>query len=258
MLAPMKIIAIANQKGGVGKTATAAALGDLLAQRGRRVLLLDLDPQSSLTQGLGIDAHGASLAEVIGGAKRGPLTIQQIIKPLGDRLDIAPADIALAGCEMGMIERLGRENIVKATLRDLQGYDVVIIDCPPALSLLTVNGLIAAHGVIVPTLPAAADLRGVRLFIDTLNQIRNDGLNPLLELIGVLFVQYDPRLNAHVLASDELAAAGWPVIGMIPRSVKVQESSAALQPVTRYDPASKPAQAYIELEKEIIKWLKRK
>ena len=178
-------------------------------------------------------------------------------RPLGDRLDIATADIALAGCEMGMIERLGRENIVKAALRDLQGYDVVIIDCPPALSLLTVNGLIAAHGVIVPTLPAAADLRGLRLFIDTLNQVRNDGLNPLLELIGVLFVQYDPRLNAHVLASDELAAAGWPVIGMIPRSVKVQESSAALQPVTRYEPTSKPAQAYIELEKEIIKWLKR-
>ena len=127
----MKIIAIANQKGGVGKTATAAALGDLLAQHGRRVLLLDLDPQSSLTQGLGIEARGASLAEVIGGAKRGPLTMQQIIKPLGDRLDIAPADIALAGCELGMIERLGRENIVKGLLRDLQGYDVVIIDCPP-------------------------------------------------------------------------------------------------------------------------------
>ena len=253
----MKIIAIANQKGGVGKTATAAALGDLLAQHGRRVLLLDLDPQSSLTQGLGIEARGASLAEVIGGAKRGPLTMQQIIRPLGDRLDIAPADIALAGCEMGMIERLGRENIVKATLRDLQGYDVVIIDCPPALSLLTVNGLIAAHGVIVPTLPAAADLRGVRLFIDTLNQVRNE-LNPLLELIGILFVQYDPRLNAHVLASDELAAAGWPVIGKIPRSVKVQESSAALQPVTRYDPNSKPAQAYIELERKITSWLKRK
>ena len=256
MLAPMKIIAIANQKGGVGKTATAAALGDLLAQHGRRVLLLDLDPQSSLTQGLGIDAHGASLAEVIGGAKRGPLTMQQIIRPLGDRLDLAPADIALAGCEMGMIERLGRENIVKATLRDLQSYDVVIIDCPPALSLLTINGLIAAQGVIVPTLPAAADLRGVALFMDTLNQLRNE-LNPLLELIGVLFVQYDPRLNAHVLASDELAAAGWPVIGKIPRSVKVQESSAALQPVTRYEPTSKPAQAYIELEKEIIKWLRK-
>ena len=98
---------------GVGKTATAAALGDLLAQQGRRVLLLDLDPQSSLTQGLGIDAHGASLAEVIGGAKRGPLTLQKIIQPVNDRLDIAPADIALAGCELGMIERLGRENIVK-------------------------------------------------------------------------------------------------------------------------------------------------
>ena len=254
----MQIIAIANQKGGVGKTATAAALGDLLAQNGQRVLLLDLDPQASLTQGLGFDAHGASLAEVIGGAKRGPLTLQQIIKPVSDRLDIAPADIALAGCELGMIERLGRENIIKTALRDLQGYDIVIIDCPPALGLLTVNGLIAAHGVIVPTGPAAADLRGVSLFMDTLNQLKNDGLNPGLALIGVLFVQYDPRLNAHILAQDELKAAGWPVIGMIPRSVKVQESSAALQAVTSYDPESKPAQAYIELERKVIKWLKRK
>ena len=253
----MKIIAIANQKGGVAKTATAAALGDLLAKRGQRVLLLDLDPQASLTQGLGIDAHGASLAEVIGGAKRGPLTMQQIIKNVSERLDIAPADIALAGCELGMIERLGRENIIKTALRDLPGYDVVIIDCPPALGLLTVNGLIAAHGVIVPTLPAAADLRGVKLFMDTLNQLRSDGLNAALELIGVLFVQYDPRLNAHTLAQDELKAAGWPVIGFIPRSVKVQESSAALQPVTTYDPTSKPAQAYIELERKVIKWLKR-
>ena len=253
----MKIIAIANQKGGVAKTATAAALGDLLAKRGQRVLLLDLDPQASLTQGLGIDAHGASLAEVIGGAKRGPLTMQQIIKNVSERLDIAPADIALAGCELGMIERLGRENIIKTALRDLPGYDVVIIDCPPALGLLTVNGLIAAHGVIVPTLPAAADLRGVKLFMDTLNQLRSDGLNAALELIGVLFVQYDPRLNAHMLAQDELKAAGWPVIGFIPRSVKVQESSAALQPVTTYDPTSKPAQAYIELERKVIKWLKR-
>mgnify|MGYP003375816853 CR=1 FL=1 len=241
----------------MAKTATAAALGDLLAKRGQRVLLLDLDPQASLTQGLGIDAHGASLAEVIGGAKRGPLTMQQIIKNVSERLDIAPADIALAGCELGMIERLGRENIIKTALRDLPGYDVVIIDCPPALGLLTVNGLIAAHGVIVPTLPAAADLRGVKLFMDTLNQLRSDGLNAALELIGVLFVQYDPRLNAHMLAQDELKAAGWPVIGFIPRSVKVQESSAALQPVTTYDPTSKPAQAYIELERKVIKWLKR-
>ena len=253
----MQIIAIANQKGGVAKTATAAALGDLLAKRGRRVLLLDLDPQSSLTQGLGFDAHGASLAEVIGGAKRGPLTMQQIIKPVSDRLDIAPADIALAGCELGMIERFGRENIVKAALRDLAGYDVCIIDCPPALGLLTVNGLIAAHGVIVPTLPAAADLRGVRLFMDTLNQLKNDGLNPSLDMIGVLFVQYDPRLVAHTQALGELKTAGLQVIGMIPRSVKVQESSAALQPVTVYDPTSKPAQAYIEVERKVIKWLKQ-
>ncbi len=253
----MKTIAIANQKGGVAKTATAAALGDLLAQHGRRVLLVDLDPQSSLTQSLGIDAHGASLAEVIGGAKRGGLKLQQIIKPVNDRLDLVPADIALAGCELGMIERLGRENIVKNLLRDLQDYDVCIIDCAPSLGLLTVNGLIAADAVIVPTQPAAADLRGVRLFLDTLNQLKADGLNAALELLGILFVQYDPRVISHTQAQHEIKAAGLQVIGMIPRSVKVQESSAARQPVTTYDPMSKPAKAYIELERIVNQWLRK-
>ena len=253
----MQIIAIANQKGGVAKTATAAALGDLFAKRGKRVLLMDLDPQASLTQGLGIDAHNRSLAEVLGGSKRGNLTMAQIVRPLGERQSIAPADIALAQCELGMIERLGRENIVKGLLRDLPGYDLVIIDCPPSLGLLTINGLIAADGVIIPTLPAAADLRGVKLFLDTLNQLKESGLNHALDMIGILFVQYDPRIVAHTLAQEEIKAAGLPVIGTIPRSVKVQEASADLKAITDYAPNSKPAAAYIELEKKVYQWLRK-
>lgn len=250
----MVILAIANQKGGVGKTTTAAALGALLA-RDRRVLLLDMDPQSSLTQGLGITAPaGASLADVIGGAQRGTRRISDIIKTISPGLDLAPASIDLSACELSIVSRIGRETILKQALQGLL-YDVCIIDCPPALSLLTVNALAAARAVIVPTLPSAADLRGVRLFMDTLESIRD--LNLQLELLGVLVVQYDARLLAHGQALETIQAAGLHILGTIPRSVKAQEATAARVPVTVYDPQGKTSEAYKLLTKGIIKWLKQ-
>jgi chromosome partitioning protein len=249
----MQTISIANQKGGAGKTTTAAAVGAQIAEAGRRALLVDLDPQASLSQGLGIDAPGASMAEVIGGSQRGPLTIDRIIKPVADRLDIAPSDIALAVSELGLVSRIGRENVIRQALTAVRGYDLIILDCPPALSLLTIGALVASRLVIVPTLPTAADLRGVRLFLDTIEQAKE--LNPALELMGLVVVQYDERMNAHRDALEEIKAAGLPVLATIPRSVKAQEATAARQPVTVYAPDSKPSEAYKLLSRKVIKWL---
>lgn len=252
-----QIIAIANQKGGVGKTTTAAAFGDLLARGGRRVLLIDCDPQASLTQGLQAEPRGVSLADVIGGAKRGTHTLKQITQTIRAGLDLAPAHVELSACELGLVSRIGRESILKQAIQSAPGYDVCLLDCPPSLGLLTINALTAAGGVIVPALPAAPDLRGVRLFTETLEQIRN-ALNPALELIGVLIVQYDPRLIAHRDALQTITAAELPVLGTIPRSVKAQEASAARQPVTTYAPDNKTAAAYQATMKGVFKWLKNK
>jgi chromosome partitioning protein len=248
------ILAIANQKGGTGKTTTAAALAEGL-RHGRRVLLVDMDPQSSLTQSLGIDNHGAGLADVIGGAQRGSMAIRQVIKPAFAGVDLAPANIALAACELGIVSRMGRESILKQALHPLEGYDVIIIDCAPSLGLLTVNALTAARAVIVPTLPSAADLRGVHLFLDTLAGMRE--INPALELLGVLIVQYDPRLIAHGEALRAIHAADLPILGTIPRSVRAQEAGAAKEPVTTYAPDSTPAQAYKSFTKGITQWLRK-
>lgn len=249
----MITISLANQKGGVGKTTSAATIGAILAADGLRVLLLDLDPQSSLTQSLGINAPGASMSEVIGGSAR----LTDIIQPIKDGLHLAPSDIALAAVELGLVARIGRESVVKNILQGVDAsYDVCLIDCPPSLGILATNALTAADGVIIPTLPAAADLRGVALFLDTLETIKDAGLNDRLQIIGALVTQYDGRTIAHGEALDMLRGAGLDIIGVIPRGVKVQESAGNNQNLLDYDPKGKPTAAYIDATKGIKTWLK--
>jgi chromosome partitioning protein len=245
----MKILAIANQKGGAGKTATAHNLAACLADR-RSVLLVDIDPQGSLTNAVLSDPPtGATLAEVM----QGRATAQAAIHHAG-QLDIIPSSVQLAGVELELVNRIGRENVLKRALAPLS-YDICIIDCPPSLSLLTVNALTAAEGVIVPTQPQAQDLRGLSLFIDTLEQVR--GLNPQLDMIGILPTFYDARLNHHKQAIEAMRAAGLPVLNVhIRRSIRIAEAAGLSQSLRQYDPHNPQNESYKKLRKVVTAWLK--
>ena len=163
----MKIISIANHKGGTGKTSLAWNVASLLAQEHQlRVLVVDIDPQSSLTESVLDSNERPHIGDVLGDSAIGKLSLREIIRPLSENLAIAPSDISLANHEMGLIQRVGRENILKRVLASVQNqYDIVLIDCPPSLNLLVVNALNASQGVIIPTRPEPTDLRGTRLFL---------------------------------------------------------------------------------------------
>lgn len=256
----MLVLSISNQKGGVGKTATAHALGAVLAGQGVRVLLLDNDPQGSLTKAAGVnDAAGRSMAEVLGGAQPGRLALPEILLDLGGGLFLAPADIALASVELGLTQRLGREGVLKKALASVANlFDLAIIDCPPSLGLLTAGALVAADAVLIPTQPQAADLRGLALFIDTVNTIRAE-LNPALEILGVLITFYDGRLNHHRAAAELLENSGLPLIPVrVGRSVRVAEAAGAGESVITYDPRNPQADNYRQLAEVITQWLKKK
>jgi len=254
----MKTLAIANAKGGVGKTATAHNLGALLAADGFRVLLLDGDPQASLTQACGLgDVGGRSLAEVLGGSVPGSLSMAEIIQDLGDGLFIAPADITMAAVELGLTSRLGRENVLKKSLVSVaDSYDVCIIDCAPSLGLLVIGSLVAADGVLVPSLPQVVDLRGLRQFLETTENIRAE-LNPDLELLGVVITFYDGRLKHHQAAVKVLQEANIPLVPVfIGRSVRVAEAAGSGQPVSEFAPQNPQTENYKQLTEEIKRWLK--
>jgi chromosome partitioning protein len=251
----MLTISLSNQKGGVAKTTTALNLGFKLTDLGKRILLIDLDPQASLTLATVGDSAGRSMADVLGDTKPGRLSITDVIKSIVTGLDIAPADIALSNSELGFITRMGRESILKKSLNPVMNlYDLCLIDCGPSLGLLVVNALAAADAVIIPTLPTALDLRGLALFLDSLQAIRSD-LNPSLELLGVLVCQYNRRLNLHKAALDDLHAGDLPLFDVIiPRGILAAERAGEGKAIE----SGPLAEQYKRLAEVVNQWLKKR
>ena len=226
----MTILAIANQKGGVGKTTTALNLGYTLANMGKQVILVDLDPQASLTQALGVSTETrGSLADVLGDSRPGRLGLSSIIWPIIGGLELAPGDLSLSNTELGLTARMGRENVLKKALANVPRSTLVIIYCPPSLGMLTVAALVASDAVISPTTPDALGLRGLSMFLLSLESIKSE-LNPGLEFLGALVTQYDKRQTMHQAALNDLQAEGLTILGLIPRRSEAARAAGAGQP----------------------------
>lgn len=253
----MKTLVIGNRKGGVAKTSTAHALGDALSAK-YRVLLVDMDPQSSLSESCGVEAGERTLVDVLGDAEPGTATLFSILREIKPNLFLAPANKSLSRSELGLVPRLGRELVLKRALATLSGFDLCIIDTPPGLSLLSVNALAAADGLLIPTVPQVPDLRGLRKFISNIEDLRKD-INPGLQVLGILVTFYDPRLVHHNSAVKAMQKSGVPVLEVrIGRSVRVSEAANNHQSIVSYDPKNKQAQAYQRLGKVVEQWLKSK
>ncbi len=244
-------LAVANQKGGVAKTTTVASLGAALAELGRRVLLVDLDPQACLTFSLGLDPDNLPMSahDVL----LGRVTADTVLQRTEDGPDLLPATIELAGCEAVLLTRERREHALRTALAPLlRRYDDVIIDCPPSLGVLTLNGLTAASEVLVPLQPETLAHRGVGQLMDTVYDVQRL-TNPKLTVLGVLPTLYDSRtVHARDVLADITGRYGVPVLEpAIPRSVRFAEAPAAGRSVLTVTPRARGSQAYRELARRL-------
>ncbi len=248
-----KILAIINQKGGVGKTTTAIDLAAALGELNKAVLLVDLDPQGNASSGLGIEKN--DLEHCIYDVLLDDVPIEDIIIPdIYPGLDLAPATINLAGAEVELVSEMARENRLKEAIGSLRGkYDFIIIDCPPSLGLLTVNAFVAADKLLIPIQCEFYALEGVTKLLDSMKRVKSR-LNPSLDIYGVLLTMYDNRTTLSKQVVDEVRGYFGSVVfdTMIPRTVKLSEAPSFGQPITYYDPKGKGSIAYLELAKEVI------
>jgi chromosome partitioning protein len=251
---PARIIALCNQKGGVGKTTSAINLGAALAEVGRRVLLVDFDPQGALSVGLGVAPHQLERTVYNLLMERGVGADDIMLKTSTPGMDLLPSNIDLSAAEVQLVTEVAREQALARALAPVAAdYDFVLIDCQPSLGLLTVNALTAAHGVIIPLECEFFSLRGVALLIDTVEKVR-ERLNPNLTLDGILATMYDGRtLHGREVFSRVLEAFGDAVFDtVISRTVRFPETTVAGEPITSWAPASSGAKAYRHLAREVL------
>lgn len=250
---PARIIAMCNQKGGVGKTTTSINMSAALAEYGRKVLLVDFDPQGALSAGLGVNAHDTvTIYDLMLDRTLDPHTAIQ--KTSNPNLDVIPANIELSAAEMKLINEIAREQILANILKKVSAeYDLIVVDCQPSLGLLTVNALTAAHGVIIPLATEYFALRGVAILEDIINKVR-EGLNPALQLDGILATMVDTRtLHSREVLERLHEAFGEKVFKTeIHRTVKFPDATVAQAPITSFAPTSDAAEVYRTVARELV------
>ena len=251
---PARIIAMCNQKGGVGKTTTTINLAAALAEYGRKVLVIDFDPQGALSVNLDADYQDApTIYDLMMDSKADPKAAIQ--KTSLENLDIIPANIDLSAAEMNLVTEMGRERVLDGILHKIKNdYDVIFIDCQPSLGLLTVNALTAAHGVLIPMATEFFALRGVALLVQTVEKVKAR-TNPSLELDGLIPTMHDARtLHAReVLERLQEAFPGQVFDTAISRTVKFPDATVARKPITQFAASSDAAEAYRRVARELVK-----
>ncbi len=251
---PAQVLAVCNQKGGVGKTTSTINLGAALTEFGRRVLLVDFDPQGALSVGLGIPAHQLERTIYNVLIERSVGIADVVLRTCVDNMDLLPSNIDLSAAEVQLVSEVGREHSLLRTIRPVfDDYDYILVDCQPSLGLLTVNALAAADGVLIPLECEFFSLRGVALLIDTIDKVR-ERLNPKLDITGILATMFDPRtLHSREVMARVVEAFGDTVFDtVINRTVRFPETTVAGEPITTWAPRSAGAKAYRQLAREVI------
>ncbi|MDZ4179543.1 MAG: ParA family protein [Coriobacteriia bacterium] len=248
-----RVLAIVNQKGGVGKSTTAVNLSASLGDLGRKTLLIDLDPQGNASSGYGLNR--GQREQCIYDALLGDVPLEQLIEPVEvEHVFVVPATIQLAGAEIELVSALSRENRLKNIIEPVLGdFDFVIIDCPPSLGLLTINALTAADGLIIPIQCEYYALEGLSKLLDSIRLVRSH-LNGSLEVFGVVMTMFDVRTRLSQQVVDEVREYFDDKVfkTLVPRSVRLSEAPSFGQPISLYDPSGKGAEAYRELAKEVV------